>query len=101
MTAAVERIAAGELRVTGRIDFDNANEVVEQGTRLIAAETSDVRVDLAGLTAGGSVAVAVLLAWFRQAAMLDLSIRFANVPPELVNVIEFSGLDDVVMIEAG
>lgn len=99
MTALVERAAPGELRVVGHVDFDNANELREQGERLIESEASDVRVDLTGLTAAGSVAVAVLIAWFRHASLLDCAIRFSNVPPALVNVIEFSGLNDVIPVE--
>lgn len=100
MTAIVERAAPGELRVVGHIDFANANEMRAQGERLIESEACDVRVDLTALSAGGSVAIAVLLAWFRHASLLDRAISFSNVPSGLVNVIEFSGLRDVLSIEA-
>ncbi len=100
MTAIVERAGPGELRVVGHVDFDNANEISEQGERLIESEASGVRVDLTGLTAGGSVAIAVLIAWFRHASLLDRPIRFSNVPAALVNVIKFSGLNDVIPVEA-
>ncbi len=100
MTASVERAAAGELRVVGQIDFENANELRQQGERLIESEASAVRIDLAGLIAGGSVAIAVLLAWFRHASRLEREICYANVPSGLANVIEFSGLLDIIPIEA-
>lgn len=99
MTAIVERAARGELRVVGHIDFENANDLKAQGERLIESEACDVRVDLTALTAGGSVAIAVLLAWFRHASLLDHAICFSNVPSGLVNVIEFSGLQDTLSIE--
>lgn len=99
MSAIVERSTPGQLRVVGRVDFENANELTAQGERLIESEGHDVCVDLAGLTASGSVAIAVLLAWFRHATLLDKEIRFANMPAELLNVIDFSGLEDIVPLE--
>ena len=58
-----------------------------------------VTIDLSGLAKANSVTVAVLMAWYRHAKSLGLDISFAHLSPSLCNIINFSGLHEVLTPE--
>lgn len=88
-------------RLTGRVTFDNLTEQRAAGEAALAAAGSRAVFDLSQLEGGNSAAVALLMAWFREADRLDKSIVFVGVPEELRNIIELSALTDVLPVEAG
>jgi phospholipid transport system transporter-binding protein len=67
-----------------------------EGAAAIAAGGDTVMVDLSGLEQGNSVAVALLMAWLRAAARDGKSLSFTGAPAELTNIIELSGMTDVL-----
>lgn len=87
-------------RIDGRVRFANLMEIREAGEAAIDAGGERVVIDLSGLENGNSAAVALLMAWYRAADAQDKSIRFVRAPVELENIIELSGLRDVLPIEA-
>jgi len=76
------------------LDLDQAEAVKEQGVRIIEAESGPFEVNLAGLQRANSVTVAVLMAWYRHAALSDKSIKFVNLSRELLNIIEDRDFSD-------
>jgi len=73
------------------LTFDNAAAVLDAGLRAIAGGQADI--DLAGLTAVDSSAVAVLLAWQRAARKLGKPLAFLHLPPDLQSLIRLYGID--------
>ena len=55
-----------------------------------------LEVSLQGVTDGNSVIVSLMLVWVRRARVAGVGIRFVEVPPPILNLIEFTGLDDVL-----
>ncbi len=80
------------------VQFDNVSAVRRQGETLIREQPDNALVVRIGATTqGSSVTVALLLAWLRAARGDGKHLRFANVPDDLRNIIEFSGLTEVLL----
>ena len=60
------------------------------------SEPRTVEVSLAGVTNGNSVLVSLMLVWMRRARVAGAAVRFVDIPPLVSNLIEFTGLDDVL-----
>jgi len=104
--ARVERMDGG-IRLVGRVTFENAEDVGAAGDALLrsagAAGTVQVsapaRVDLSGMLAPGCVAVAVLLAWYRSSHELGRQLVLENAPGALRRILDFTGLDEVLLAD--
>jgi len=79
------------------LSFQQAESIKTQGGKLITVGNGPFIVDLAGLRRANSVTVAVLMAWYRQAVLQDKAIKFVNISVDLLNIIEFSGLRDLLL----
>lgn len=55
-----------------------------------------LEVSLGGVTDGNSVLVSLMLVWFRRARHKGIGILFVDIPPLVANLIEFTGLDEVL-----
>lgn len=80
------------------VDFDNLVAVRSDGEAYIDA-TEIPLFDLARLTSASSVVVALLVAWFRYGHARGKVVTFTHVPPEVMNIIEVSELDEVLPVE--
>jgi ABC-type transporter Mla MlaB component len=83
------------------VNFDNLpdlRELVE--AEVDAAEPDRVfEVAIGDQGHGGSAAVALMIALFRRAHVLDKKIRFVEVPIEISNIVNVSGLSDVLPLQ--
>ena len=87
------------LVVSGIVDFANFCEVRSLGEEMLG-DGQHASVNLGRLEVANSVAVALLLAWFRQANREGRTIVFVDVPRDLRNIIDFSGLSSVLPLGA-
>lgn len=83
-------------RLEGRVSFDNLVQLRREGEAALAQAADPAVMDLSGLSHGNSAAVALLMAWFREAEHHDKTVRFVHVPEEVKNIIELSGMSDVL-----
>ena len=60
-----------------------------------------LEVSLAGVQDGNSVLVSLMLVWLRRARHAGVGILFVETPPLVVNLIEFTGLDEVLPMASG
>jgi ABC-type transporter Mla MlaB component len=60
-----------------------------------------LEVSLRDVTGGKSVLVSLMLVWLRRARDAGLAIRYLDIPPLVMNLIEFTGLDEVLPIAPG
>ncbi|HEX6591635.1 MAG TPA: STAS domain-containing protein [Moraxellaceae bacterium] len=99
MSASLSRHGA-KLQLAGPVAFASADTVCDQGLALLTTMTAegvkDVVVDLAGLEAPGSVAVAVLLRWARAVAAGGGRLRLAQVPEKCAAILRVSGLAEAL-----
>ena len=87
-----------DLKLAGvEVDLESAERLRVEGLRLIEQAGQSLEVNLAGLKRANSVTVALLLSWYRHAALHDKSILFTGLSQELRNIIEFSGLTQVLL----
>lgn len=84
------------LRVRGDISYNNADALCTEGLGLLAQAGAQPVVNLAGLTAASSVAVAVLLRWARAAAVRGQQLRLAQVPERCQAIVRVSGLAEAL-----
>jgi anti-anti-sigma factor len=84
------------LRVSGTVDYTNADACRQEGLALLGQMPAEVVVDLAGLVSPTSVTVAVLLNWARSAAARQGSLRLAQVPEKCRAILSVSGLAEAL-----
>lgn len=89
------------LRLQGRIEFENAESVRKEGERLLRQQSSGWRIDLSGLKAVSSVAVAVMLAWLRMASSEKRDIVFFGASERLLDIVRVSGLETTLSLNGG
>lgn len=94
-------------RISGSATLENAKKARAlfdpvfaqlEATRAQADETPTVEISLAGITNGNSVLVSLMLVWMRRARKAEVGIVFIEIPPLVSNLIEFTGLDDVLPV---
>jgi phospholipid transport system transporter-binding protein len=80
--------------LAGALTIDTAASVLQSSRDAALPETGIV--DLAGLDAVDSAAVAVLLAWQRRAAIEGVDLSFTGAPANLGALAELYGVEDLV-----
>ncbi|MFK7912940.1 MAG: lipid asymmetry maintenance protein MlaB [Pseudomonadales bacterium] len=101
--AAAVADARPEYLVEGPVHLGNFNVERQAGERAISAHSAAdgiIAINFAQLEVANSLTVALMIAWYRLAKKRDCDIRFTNLPTALQQVVEFSGLVDVLPIEA-
>ena len=91
MEAAVAATPTG-LRIQGRVDFRNADELCAEGSRLLAGRAEQVSVDLEHLDHAGSVVIAILMAWANAS---EQALCLVALPKSMRRVLEFTGMDEL------
>lgn len=86
------------LKVEGKITMETAAGLLDAGRALCGQiECSSGRViDLSGVTAVDSAAIAVVLAWMRAARASGRSLRLEGVPPQLHSLASLYDLSEVL-----
>jgi anti-anti-sigma regulatory factor len=95
-------------RVDGAPTLANAREARALLDTVLAGFVKDetapvptLEVSLAGVNDGNSVLVSLMLVWLRRARHAGVGIVFVETPPLVVNLIEFTGLDEVLPMASG
>jgi anti-anti-sigma factor len=82
------------VRVTGDLDYETADEVVEAASQLLArqVELIDLRLDFSGLTFLDSAALSGLLLLQRRTTQSGVQLHLDHRPPFLDRVLQVTGL---------
>jgi phospholipid transport system transporter-binding protein len=87
-------LSDGLLRVRGPLTLTTVEPLLQDpGQRLDGPE---IRVDLSAVTEADSSAVALLLAWVRDAAVGGRRLRFENVPSNLKSLIKLYDVGEFI-----
>ena len=81
----------GRLLLSGPVTLANVGEVLAEGRRLLADGAATV--DLAEVSELDSSALALLLAWLREARAAGRTLAFANVPAALRTIARLYGVE--------
>ncbi|MCG2573267.1 STAS domain-containing protein [Acinetobacter sp. ME22] len=82
-----------QLCLSGTINFQNAEQVYQQGLALIRQQPLPLVVNLAELQHGNTLALAVLVQWLRQTPE-QKGLHFQAVPAKMLKIIEACHLQD-------
>jgi phospholipid transport system transporter-binding protein len=96
MPFTIEPAGPERLRASGELDFATAAAALEAGLALIATGPRWT-VDLAGITAGDSAGVAVLVEWLSAAAARHASLSFESVPSQMLAIARISDLENLLV----
>lgn len=88
-----------ELRVSGKIDFSNAEQYYQKGLQLIRQQQLPLVVNLAQLQHGSTLALAVLVQWLRQTPEAK-GLQFKAVPEKMMKIIQACHLQDDLQLIA-
>ena len=86
------------------VNFDNLAELREAAERQIEAlaEHQSLQVRFTSTRHSGSATVALMIAIYRRGHVVGRTVTFADVPEDVVNIIEVSGLSDILpVVDAG
>ncbi|MEP6881729.1 MAG: STAS domain-containing protein [Dokdonella sp.] len=92
----IESISNIEARVAGRIDVDNAAQVLSRGAAMFAGQR--MTVDVVGLQSADSVTLAVLLAWVERAQNSGGVLIFKGISSRLRAIAHLSDVEPLLGI---
>ena len=88
------RREGGRLVLSGPVTLANVAQVLEEGRRHLAEGAATV--DLGEVSELDSSALALLLAWLRDAKAAGRAIAFANLPESLQTIARLYGVEDLL-----
>ncbi|MDF2445044.1 MAG: hypothetical protein K0S46_280 [Moraxellaceae bacterium] len=94
--SAVLAVDEGTLKVSGALDFSNADACCDEGLALLAKMPADAVVDLSGLQGASTISVAVLLRWARSMVARNGRLRITKVPERCRAILRVSGLAEAL-----
>ena len=80
--------------LSGPVTLANVAALLEEGRRHLAEGAATV--DLSGVTELDSSALALLLAWLREAKAGGRAVAFANLPESLQTIARLYGVEDLL-----
>jgi len=92
----IEPAGQGRLRVRGELGYATAEAALRDGLRLMDG-TPEWTVDLAGVEAGDSAGLAVLVEWLSAARARGGSLRYVDVPAQILAIARISGLEQLLV----
>ncbi|GAC1452778.1 MAG: hypothetical protein PVSMB6_05730 [Steroidobacteraceae bacterium] len=93
----LEPAAAGHCVARGELTFANARAARARGLAVLsAAAAGGLEIDCGGLGVADSAGLAVLLDWLSAARSAGRSLRFANLPKDLVSLARIGEVDELL-----
>lgn len=87
----LQRRADNEWALYGELSFKTVPTIIGELNGLLSGESPQV-IDLSGVTRIDSAGVALLLDWVRAAKNCNVSVRFRNVPPQMLALAKVAGV---------
>lgn len=95
--AQLEQADDGRLLVSGELSMGTVPELLKQGD-LCSGSDGEIRVDLQGVKHADSAGVALLIEWQRVAHRQQRSVRFQNIPPQMLAIARLCGVDELLLL---
>lgn len=86
---------SGNWLLSGELVFSSVPALLEQAGEEISGQSS-IEVDLKGIIRSDSAGLALLVEWLRESERKGNSIRFVNVPEQMMLIARVSGLDEIL-----
>ena len=82
------------LSLSGEIHFDNAEQVYQDGLRLLKnASVTTIYLDLSGFATSNTISLAVFVQWIRALGG-GVHLKLVNIPEKMRDIIQASNLLD-------
>jgi phospholipid transport system transporter-binding protein len=91
--------ADNSITVRGCLNVDTVGACRDAGVTLFD-DLDEIIIDLAGTEVRGSAAVALLIAWQREAEMAGKPLSYRNAPDQLLSIAQACGVREIVPFEA-
>ena len=78
------------------VDLNDAERLKTLGLDIISSQEGPFDVGVGGLEQANSVTIALMICWHRHATLAKKQIEFTNLSKDLLNIIAFSGLTEVL-----
>ena len=88
------------MAASGELGFATAATALQAGLALIG-RGQDWTIDLAGVSAGDSAGLAVLVEWISAARAQGGTLRYAGVPAQILAIARISDLDRLLLDQSG
>lgn len=96
--AKIDVNSNGQFLVTGELIFSTVPIIHKRGCQLIAASPKPT-FNLQDVVICDNSAVALLTSWIRYAKSLKKAVVFVNVPKQLLDILNISGLKNILPIK--
>ena len=93
--AKLESLGTGRFRVSGVLDATTVGELLKQSKDRFA-NTSEIEIDLAGVSDADSAGLALLIEWMRAAKESGRAIRFDHAPGQISALARISEVEDLL-----
>ena len=88
----------GSWLLQGELSFASVPSVLQHaGVNMLGKE--QVTVDLKGVTRADSAGLALLVEWLRESELAGNSIKFVNVPAQLLSIARVCGLEEILSLD--
>lgn len=93
--AVLEDRGDGKFAVKGELSFKTANDVLRTSESRFS-QHAELEVDLSGVDRADSAGLALLLEWQAQARQRSASIRFVEIPDNLLAIAKTTEVEDLI-----
>jgi phospholipid transport system transporter-binding protein len=88
----------GSWLLQGELDFASVPSVLTHaGMNMLGKH--QVTVDLKGVTRADSAGLALLVEWLRESEIAGNTIKFVNVPAQLLSIARVCGLEEILSLD--
>lgn len=95
--AQLEKIAPGEIKVSGVLNFDKVVSLLNKSKRYFD-DNSSLNFNFNDVEKTDSAGLALLVEWTIMAKKAGVVISFSRVPKQMLDIARVSGLDDLLPI---
>ncbi|MDP9938133.1 MULTISPECIES: STAS domain-containing protein [Pseudomonadaceae] len=98
--ASISERSAGQLQLSGVLDYSTGPLLREQGARLIAASSAArLALDCSTVEKSSSVGLALLLAFMRDARKAGRELTISALPDDMREIAQVSGLLELLPLQ--
>ena len=89
----IEAVADNQFRISGDLDFQTVPGVWKSSLSLFGGHQS-LTIDLSGVSRSNSAGLGLLVEWMRYAKAQGCTIKFLNLPEQMLQVAQLCGVDE-------
>ena len=95
MNARLEKMSSQQYALTGDLSFESVPALSDTILPLLL-ENTRLDISLDQVKRSDSAGVAMLVEWFRLAQQQEKSLRFLDIPEQMLSIVRVSGLDTIL-----